>query len=202
MCGICGIALVDRSQPVDRETVREMTNVIEYRGPDDFGTYIASGIGLGARRLSIIDLEHGRQPIPNEDRTVHVVFNGELYNFRALRAQLESEGHSFRTDSDTEVVVHAYEQWGTSCLDLFRGMFAFALWDGRNGSLLLAIDRFGIKPLYFGVFRGDLVFGSELVCLLASGRLPKEVDDASVAEYFTLGYIPPPATIFRGARKL
>ena len=202
MCGICGIATVDRSQPVDLVTLRTMTDAIEYRGPDDSGTYISQGIGLGARRLSIIDVEHGHQPIHNEDETLHLVFNGELYNFHALRDRLERDGHRFRTNSDTEVVVHAYEKWGTSCLNLFRGMFAFGLWDAANDALLLAVDRFGIKPLYFGVFEGDVVFGSELVCLLASGRLAKDVDDAALAEYFTLGYVPPPATIFHDAWKL
>lgn len=202
MCGICGIATVDRNQRIDLATLRSMTDVIAYRGPDDSGTYVSEGIGLGMRRLSIIDLERGRQPIHNEDGTIHLVFNGELYNYRSLRSQLVRDGHAFQTDSDTEVVVHAYENWGTSCLNRFRGMFAFGLWDGRHQTLLLAVDRFGIKPLYFGVFQGDVVFGSELVCLLASGRLAKDVDDGALAEYFTLGYVPPPSTIFRDAQKL
>jgi asparagine synthase (glutamine-hydrolysing) len=202
MCGICGIAAIDPTRPIDVNGLRRMADVIAYRGPDDSGTYVSRRIGLAMRRLSIIDLEHGRQPIHNEDRTVHLVFNGELYNYRALRSQLESEGHDFQTHSDTEVVVHAYEKWGASCLDVFRGMFAFGLWDDRRQALLLAVDRFGIKPLYYGVFGGDLIFGSELACLLASGRLVKEVEDAALAEYFTLGYVPPPATIFRQARKL
>lgn len=202
MCGICGIAAVDPRSQIDPDTLQRMADVIEYRGPDDSGTHISRHIGLGMRRLSIIDLEHGKQPIHNEDRTVHLVFNGELYNYRELRARLKSSGHDFRTNSDTEVVVHAYEEWGASCLDLFRGMFAFALWDERGETLLLAVDRFGIKPLYYGVAEGELVFGSELVCLLTSGRLSKDVDQDSVAEYFTLGYVPPPATIFLGASKL
>lgn len=154
------------------------------------------------RRLSIIDLEMGQQPIHNEDSTLHLVFNGELYNYRTLRFDLESSGHLFRTKSDTEVIVHAYEEWGTSCLDSFRGMFALALWDDRQRMLLLAVDRFGIKPLYYSIVGGDIVFGSELACLLASGHLRKDVEDAALAEYFTLGYVPPPATIFRDARKL
>jgi asparagine synthase (glutamine-hydrolysing) len=202
MCGICGIAAVDPTRQIDVRTLRGMADVIAYRGPDDAGTYASGGIGLAMRRLSIIDLEHGRQPIHNEDRTVHLVFNGELYNYRTLRSQLKSHGHEFQTKSDTEVVVHAYEEWGTSCLDVFRGMFAFGLWDDTRQTLMLAVDRFGIKPLYYGLFNDELVFGSELVCLLASGRLVKEVDDAALAEYFTLGYVPPPATIFRDARKL
>jgi asparagine synthase (glutamine-hydrolysing) len=202
VCGICGIALVDPTQPIDRETLRRMADAITYRGPDEEGAFVSKRIGLAARRLSIIDLARGHQPIRNEDGTIQLVFNGELYNYRELRSQLETSGHTFETSSDTEVVVHAYEEWGTGCLDLFRGMFAFALWDGPAEGLLLAVDRFGIKPLYYSVVAGDLVFGSELVCLLASGRLVKDVDDASLAEYFTLGYVPPPATIFRGAQKL
>jgi asparagine synthase (glutamine-hydrolysing) len=202
MCGICGIAQVDSGDQIDVGTLRRMADVIEYRGPDDAGMHVSGRIGLAMRRLSIIDLERGRQPISNEHRTIHLIFNGELYNYRALRAELESRGHHFATESDTEVVVHAYEEWGSSCLDRFRGMFAFGLWDDPEETLLLAIDRFGIKPLYYGLFGGDLVFGSELACLLASGRLVKDVDDASLAEYFTLGYVPPPATIFRDVRKL
>jgi asparagine synthase (glutamine-hydrolysing) len=202
VCGICGIANAEPTAPIDADVLRRMSESIEYRGPDDSGVYVSRHIGLAMQRLSIIDLETGQQPIHNEDRTVHLVFNGELYNYRELRARLESRGHSFATNSDTEVVVHAYEEWHTSCLELFRGMFAFALWDERREMLVLAVDRFGIKPLYYGSFGRELVFGSELVCLLGSGRLPKEVDDVAVAEYFTLGYVPPPATIFRDAHKL
>jgi len=179
-----------------------MADVIAHRGPDDEGKFISGRIGLAMRRLSIIDVEGGQQPIHNENHTVHLVFNGELYNYRELRSQLRSHGHVFRSNSDSEVVVHAYEEWGTSCLGTFRGMFAFGLWDERDQTLLLSVDRFGIKPLYYCLTGGDLVFGSELVCLLASGRLVKEVDDTALAEYFTLGYVPPPATIFRHAHKL
>jgi asparagine synthase (glutamine-hydrolysing) len=202
MCGICGIALVAPSEPVDVGMLDRMADAIAYRGPDDAGRYVSRRIGLAMRRLSIIDLERGQQPICNENRTVQLVFNGELYNYRVLRSELKALGHDFRTNSDTEVVVHAYEQWGAACLDAFRGMFAFALWDEPEQNLLLAVDRFGIKPLYFTVGEHDLVFGSELVALLASGRLDKEIDDGALAEYFTLGYIPPPATVFRHAHKL
>jgi asparagine synthase (glutamine-hydrolysing) len=202
MCGICGMAAADPAQLVDEATLRRMADVIEYRGPDDSGMHVAGPVGLAMRRLSIIDLERGRQPIRNEDRTVHLVFNGEIYNYRELRRRLASLGHEFSTNSDTEVVVHAYEEWGTACLDSLRGMFAFGLWDDRTEKLLLAVDRFGIKPLYYGLIGDDVVFGSELACLLASGRLKKEVDHGALAEYFTLGYIPPPATIFGGASKL
>lgn len=202
MCGICGIALVAPTQPIDFGMLRQMADVMAYRGPDDAGTYVSRRIGLAMRRLSIIDLELGQQPIHNEDRTIQLVFNGELYNYRALRSQLQAHGHDFSTNSDTEVVVHAYEQWGAACLNSFRGMFGFALWDEPKQTLLLAVDRFGIKPLYFTDAGTELVFGSELAALLASGRLAKDVDDAALAEYFTLGYVPPPATIFRHARKL
>lgn len=202
MCGICGIALVDPRGRIDVHALQSMADVIAHRGPDDDGKFISGRIGLAMRRLSIIDVEGGQQPIHNENQAVHLVFNGELYNYRELRSQLRSHGHVFRSNSDSEVVVHAYEEWGTSCLNTFRGMFAFGLWDERDQTLLLSVDRFGIKPLYYCLTRGDLLFGSELVCLLASGRLVKEVDDTALAEYFTLGYVPPPATIFRDARKL
>lgn len=202
MCGICGIASVAPNPAIDVRTLRKMADVIAYRGPDDAGTYVSDRIGLAMRRLSIIDLERGRQPIHNEDHTIHLVFNGELYNYQTLRSQLKSRGHDFQTNSDTEVVVHAYEEWGTSCLNAFRGMFAFGLWDDPRETLLLAVDRFGIKPLYYGLLGGDLVFGSELACLLACGRLRKQIDYAALAEYFTLGYVPPPATIFGEAFKL
>jgi asparagine synthase (glutamine-hydrolysing) len=202
VCGICGIANCDPGRPVEEADLRRMADVIWYRGPDDSGAHVAGQVGVAVRRLSIIDVEGGAQPIHNEDRTIHVVFNGELYNYRALRSQLESEGHRFRSKSDTEVVVHAYEKWGIACLNVFRGMFGLAIWDERQEALLLAIDRFGIKPLYYTLLHDSLVFGSELICLLASGRLVKEVDDAALAEYFTLGYIPAPATIYRDARKL
>jgi asparagine synthase (glutamine-hydrolysing) len=202
MCGICGIALVAPTNRIDANVLRRMADVVAYRGPDDDGMYVSDRIGLAMRRLSIIDLVGGKQPIHNEDSTLHIVFNGELYNYRDLRGELKTRGHAFRTDSDTEVVVHAYEEWGASCLDRFRGMFAFAIWDEPQETLLLAVDRFGIKPLYYGSQGNDFVFGSELACLLASDAFLKEVDHASLAEYFTLGYVPPPATIFRHARKL
>jgi asparagine synthase (glutamine-hydrolysing) len=202
MCGICGIASAVPDHVIDVRGLRRMTDVMAYRGPDDAGTYVSDKVGLAMRRLSIIDLELGHQPIHNENQTVHLVFNGELYNYRSLQSQLTSRGHTFQTNSDTEVVVHAYEEWGISCLNAFRGMFAFGLWDDPNETMFLAVDRFGIKPLYYCLPAKDLVFGSELACLLASGRLVKEVEDGALAEYFTLGYVPPPATIFRHAHKL
>jgi asparagine synthase (glutamine-hydrolysing) len=202
MCGICGVAAVDPNERIGDETLRRMADVITYRGPDDFGLYSSPRLGLAMRRLSIIDLEGGKQPVPNEDGSVRLVFNGELYNYRELRSELRSRGHTFATESDTEAVVHSYEEWGADCLARFRGMFAFAIWDAKTEVLFLAVDRFGIKPLYYSSLDGDLVFGSELACLLASGRLEKAIDDAALAEYFTLGYIPPPATIFSSASKL
>jgi asparagine synthase (glutamine-hydrolysing) len=202
MCGICGVAAVDPNERIGDETLRRMADVITYRGPDDFGLFSSPRVGLAMRRLSIIDLQGGKQPVANEDGSVQLVFNGELYNYRELRSELSGRGHRFATQSDTEVVVHSYEEWGASCLERFRGMFAFAIWDAKQEVLFLAVDRFGIKPLYYSSLGADLVFGSELSCLLASGRLSKAIDDAALAEYFTLGYIPPPATIFTAASKL
>ena len=202
MCGICGIAIQDPAARPDADTLRRMADVIAHRGPDDFGLEIAGSVGLAMRRLSIIDVEHGQQPIHNEDGSIRLVFNGELYNYRELGTTLRKRGHVLRTNADSEVVVHAFEEWGTECLDRFRGMFALALWDDRRERLLLAVDRFGIKPLYVASLDDELVFGSELGAIVASGRPVKEVDDDALAEYFTLGYIPPPATIFRRVRKL
>src|SRR5829696_6968833 len=149
MCGIAGKFNFDPSRPIDRERLNAMTTAVAHRGPDADGFYVGEGIGLGHRRLSIIDLTSGDQPLANEDRTIWVVFNGEIYNFADIRSELETFGHRFRTHSDTEVIVHAYEQWGEHCVDRFRGMFAFAVWDVRARRLLLARDRLGVKPLYY-----------------------------------------------------
>jgi asparagine synthase (glutamine-hydrolysing) len=179
-----------------------MCAAIAHRGPDDEGCYVAGSVGLGVRRLSIIDLAGGKQPIRNEDSTIQLVFNGEIYNYRELRKALEARGHLFYTQTDTEVIVHAYEEDGEACFEKLRGMFALALWDERSQVVLLAVDRFGIKPLYYTATVEGVAFGSELKCLQISGMLKQEMDVAALAEYFTFGYIPPPATIFRGVRKL
>jgi asparagine synthase (glutamine-hydrolysing) len=202
MCGICGIVLADTSRRVDPVLIRSMCATIAHRGPDDEGAYVHGAVGLGVRRLSIIDPTGGHQPIANEDRSLTVVFNGEIYNYRELAADLVGRGHALATRSDTEVIVHGYEEYGVNVLERLRGMFAFALWDARRDCLLVAVDRFGIKPLYWSYDRDQLVLGSEMSCLLASGLVPRELDTAALAEYLALGYVPAPASILKGVRKL
>ena len=163
MCGIAGRFNFDPERPIDHDLVVAMTDAVAHRGPDAAGYFEAPGIALGHRRLSIIDLATGDQPLGNEDGSIQVVFNGEIYNFAEVRAELIAAGHIFRTGSDTEVIVHGYEQWGARCVDRFRGMFAFALWDGGARRLLLARDRLGVKPLYYSELPGiGLVFGCEI----------------------------------------
>jgi asparagine synthase (glutamine-hydrolysing) len=203
MCGVCGI--VERQGPVDREALRRMTAAIRHRGPDDEGFYVAesgTGVGLGFRRLSIIDLVTGNQPISNEDGLVHVVFNGEIYNYRELRSELESRGHRFATDSDTEVIVHLYEELGAHCVERLNGMFAIALWDTRRSELVLARDRFGKKPLYYADLGGTLLFASELKSLVEHPRCPRDLDFDALTRYLALEYVPTPYSIFAGVRKL
>ena len=199
MCGIAGYFL--RSRNADFSEVQAMCDEIRHRGPDDEGYRIEGRAGLGMRRLSIIDLETGQQPISNEDGTVWVVFNGEIYNYRELRAALIRTGHRFRTQSDTEVLVHLYEDEGVDGLQRLRGMFGCAIWDARQRSLLLARDRFGKKPLYYASLPGGIYFGSELKCLRAAG-VPLEHDREALQLYFLLGYIPDPWTPYTAIRKL
>src|SRR5262245_21744930 len=165
MCGIAGLFSL-HGKPVLEDEVQSMCDAMVHRGPNDDGYYTAPGIGLGMRRLSIIDIDGGHQPVRNEDGSVWVVFNGEIYNFKTLRCSLERQGHRFYSETDTEVIVHLYEQYGESCVDKLRGMFAFALWDERRKTLLLARDRLGVKPLFYTVVDGRLAFGSELKVLL------------------------------------
>jgi asparagine synthase (glutamine-hydrolysing) len=179
-----------------------MTEAMSHRGPDDDGFFAGGAVGLAMRRLSIIDVEGGHQPISNEDDSIRLVMNGEIYNYKALRAGLAGEGHSFKTQTDTESVVHAYEQHGVGAFSKLRGMFAVAIWDEREQKLVLAIDSYGIKPLYYAADDNGIVFASELVALFAGGLARKELDHAALAEYFTLGYIPAPHTAFKGVRKL
>jgi len=203
MCGIVGIFDTRARRDVPRAIVERMNETVHHRGPDADGLHLEPGIGLGHRRLSIIDLATGQQPLYNEDGTVCVIFNGEIYNFQSLIPELTRLGHVFRTKSDTEVIVHAWEAWGEACVDRFRGMFAFALWDRTCETLFLARDRLGVKPLYYAVLPdGMLIFGSELKALLAHGGLARELDPCAVEEYFALGYVPEPRTIFAGAAKL
>jgi asparagine synthase (glutamine-hydrolysing) len=202
MCGICGIVFADRSRAVSEATIRAMCAAIRHRGPDDEGVFVDRSVGLGVRRLSIIDVDGGRQPISNEDGTVTVVFNGEIYNYRALSEDLRAKGHAFGTRADTEVIVHGYEEYGAAVVQHLRGMFAFALWDARRDELFAAVDRFGIKPLYWSQDSNQLVFGSELSCVLASDLVSRELDGQALAEYFALGYVPAPLSILSAVGKL
>jgi len=201
MCGIAGIFAYDGPPPA-AEALSRMLATLVHRGPDDEGQHLDGPLALGTRRLSILDVEGGHQPISNEDGSVWAALNGEIYNYRELREQLLSRGHRLRTSSDTETLVHLYEDAGDDFLAELRGMFGLALWDARRRRLLLARDRLGIKPLYVHEGPGGLVFGSELKALLASGRVPREIDPAAVRDYAQLLYVPAPAAIFRGVRKL
>jgi asparagine synthase (glutamine-hydrolysing) len=201
MCGIAGI--LDRSgAPVTIAELERMSRSIAHRGPDDAGHWAGDGVGLASRRLAILDLSPlGHQPMRSSDGTVLLVYNGELYNFRELAAELESRGHRFVSRSDTEVVLHAYEEWGAACVERFNGMFAFAVWDGRRRELLLARDRFGIKPLYYALHDGRLLFGSEVKTLLEAG-LPARVSPPALVEYFTFQNVFSDLTLFEGVRML
>jgi asparagine synthase (glutamine-hydrolysing) len=201
VCGIAGIVRSDGAR-VDRELLERMNEAIRHRGPDDDGFYFSDGVGLAMRRLSIIDLKSGQQPIHNHDRTAWIVFNGEIYNYRELRAQLEKLGHRFYTDSDTEAIVHAYDQYGTDCPKYLRGMFAFAIWDERTKSLFLARDRVGKKPLLYADFDGQLVFGSEFNALLQHPGISRDVDYEAIHHYLSFIYVPAPLTAYRAIRKL
>lgn len=201
MCGIAGI--VDAANDsVDAVTIHRMCQSIVHRGPDDEGVFVKPGVGLGMRRLSIIDLAGGHQPIFNEDRSIWLVFNGEIYNFPELRRELEQRGHRFYTESDTEVIVHLYEEHGADCVQKLRGMFAFALYDERRRRLLLARDRLGIKPLHYAVANGRLFFGSEIKAILAVAPELAEPDSSALLQYFYFGYVPDPLTAFSAIKKL
>jgi len=203
MCGITGIFDSRGKRDIDRTVLHRMNESQHHRGPDEGGMHVEPGVGLGHRRLSIIDLSTGQQPLYNEDGSVCVVFNGEIYNYQELIPELQRLGHVFHTKSDTEVIVHAWEAWGEKCVERFRGMFAFALWDRSRETLFVARDRLGVKPLFYAVLAdGTFLFGSELKALLAHGGLVREIDPCAVEEYFALGYVPEPRTIFNGAKKL
>lgn len=201
MCGICGI-VAEPDEIVDEAIVRRMCSAIVHRGPDEEGYFVEGEVGLGMRRLSIIDLAGGSQPVFNEDHNVVVVFNGEIYNFEALRRDLESRGHRFASRSDTEVIVHLYEERGLDFLQDLNGMFAIALWDKRRRRLVLGRDRLGKKPLYYRLRDGRLSFGSELKCLMQVPGGSFDLDPQAVHHYFTLGYIPNPVTIYQGVQQL
>ncbi|MGD2118809.1 MAG: amidotransferase 1, exosortase A system-associated [Chromatiales bacterium] len=203
MCGITGIYNLNQTSEPDRDLLHRMNESQHHRGPDEGGLHVEAGVGLGHRRLSIIDLSTGQQPLFNEDHSVVVVFNGEIYNFQPLAEELKELGHSFRTHSDTEVIVHAWEQWGERCVDRFRGMFAFAIWDRNQKTLFLARDRLGVKPLYYALLpNGELVFASELKALMVHPQFNKVIEPTAVEEYFSFGYVPEPKTIFKDVWKL
>src|SRR5271165_12933 len=202
MCGISGIFEFDQARVMARETVHRMNESLRHRGPDDEGIFVGSGIGLGHRRLSIIDVAGGHQPISNEDGTVWVMFNGEIYNYADLRKELLSRGHKFTTRSDTEAIVHLYEDFGEECFAKLRGMFALALWDQNKQQLVLARDRIGIKPLFYGIGKDGIAFGSELKCVRESGQVSLEIEPTAIADLFTYFYIPGPKTIYRDAFSL
>jgi asparagine synthase (glutamine-hydrolysing) len=201
MCGIAGIINGERGG-VEAATIHRMCQSIVYRGPDDEGIFLKDGVGLGVRRLSVIDLAGGHQPVFNEDKTICVVYNGEIYNFPELRLELEARGHHFYTHTDTEVIVHLYEELGSDCVQKLRGMFAFAIYDTRNRRLLLARDRLGIKPLHYAFADGRLLFGSEIKSILAVAPELATIDQRALWQYMYFGYIPDPATAFLPIRKL
>jgi asparagine synthase (glutamine-hydrolysing) len=203
MCGLTGIFHPDHSGPIDAALLRRMTAAIAHRGPDGDGFHIEAGIGLGHRRLSIVDVAGGAQPMYNEDESVVIVFNGEIYNFPELRPKLQAMGHVFRNRCDTEAVIHAWESWGPDCLLHLNGMFTFALWDRRQQTLFLARDRLGKKPLYYGrTGSGAFVFGSELAALAPVPGLNRQTNAAAVDDFFALGYVPDPHSIYEGIYKL
>jgi len=203
MCGITGVFDTRGLRTVNRTVLQRMNDAQFHRGPDEGSLHIEPGVGFGHRRLSIIDIATGQQPLFNEDGSVVVIFNGEIYNYQELIPELQAAGHLFHTQSDTEVIVHAWEQWSERCVERFRGMFAFALWDRNRQTLFMARDRLGVKPLYYALLDdGTLLFGSELKSLLAHGGLGRDIDPLAVEEYFALGYVAEPRTIFRGAKKL
>ena len=202
MCGIAGIVEFGKDAHIDSAVLRSMCDVITHRGPDDDGFFIQGGVGLGMRRLSIIDLSTGNQPISNEDGSSWIVFNGEIYNHKALREQLVSRGHRYRTQSDTETIVHLYEEYGRDCVQHLRGMFAFAIWDGKRKSLFIARDRLGIKPLYYRLTAQNFIFGSEIKVLLTYPGISREFNRAALPEFLAFGYLSGDETFYNGVRKL
>src|SRR5437660_4982553 len=207
MCGSVGFVESPSARaPFTAEEARDLAHrrceVSRHRGPDDEGLLVDEGVALGMRRLSIIDLSTGHQPIHNEDKTVWIVFNGEIYNFRELRRELEAAGHRFYTSTDTEAIVHAYEEWGTAAMGRLRGMFGLAIWDTRARRLLVARDRIGIKPLHYAAVGGRLYFGSEIKSLLEAPDLPRDLNLNALDHFLSFQYTPRDASIFEHVRKL
>jgi asparagine synthase (glutamine-hydrolysing) len=202
MCGICGKLAFNRDATVPAPLVKSMADTISHRGPDDEGYFVSGPVGLGFRRLSIIDLSGGHQPLSNEDGSVHIIFNGEIYNYQELRRYLVGHGHVFKTQTDTETIVHLYEQLGEACVEKLRGMFAFAIWDDRNKSLFLARDRVGIKPLYYTQSRNSVVFASEIKAILADPEIKAEVRASMIDRFLSFDYLPGEETLFKNIYKL
>jgi len=202
MCGICGIFYPDPRRHVERDTLAEMNRQIVHRGPDDDGFFLENHVGLAMRRLSIIDIKTGHQPISNEDDNLWIVYNGEIYNHKELRDDLEARGHRYRTKSDTETIVHLYEEYGSDCVKHLRGMFAFAIWNRRKRNLFIARDRLGIKPLYYRYDSEKFLFGSEIKTILACPGVKAEFNRATLAEYLAFGYVAGSETMYSGIRKL
>jgi asparagine synthase (glutamine-hydrolysing) len=202
MCGICGKLVFDNQATVPSALVKSMADAIRHRGPDDEGYYLSGPVGLGFRRLSIIDLKSGHQPLSNEDDSIWIIFNGEIYNYQELRAFLLDKGHTFKTRTDTEVIVHLYEEFGPACLEKLRGMFSFAIWDKKARSLFLARDRVGIKPLYYHLTDTSLVFASEIKAILADPSVDGQMDSKLIDRFLTFRYVPGEETLLKGIRKL
>ena len=203
MCGISGLFDTRSKRDYPRELIERVNNIQSHRGPDEAGIHLEPGIAFGHRRLSVIDLASGQQPLCNEDASVWVVFNGEIYNYQELVPELQALGHTFRTRSDTEVIVHAWEAWGEACVERFRGMFAFGIWDRNRQTLFLARDRMGVKPLHFALLDDNtFIFGSELKVITAHPAFRREIDPLAVEEYFALGYVADPRCIYAAAKKL
>lgn len=201
MCGIAGYINFDKEKPASKEVIKKMTDVISHRGPDGEGVFIDKNLGLGHRRLSIIDLATGDQPMFSDDKSIVLIFNGEIYNYIELREELKSLGHSFRTTSDTEVIIHAYQEWGTNCQTMFNGCWGFAIWDNNEKLLFVSRDRLGEKPMHYSVWNNTFIFGSEIKSLFAFG-VPDEKDLSLVELYLFLKFIPAPFTFFKNIKKL
>src|SRR5215813_564168 len=202
MCGIAGIVKLNPDDTVDEVRVKRMRDVLRHRGPDGEGLWLDGPVGLGHRRLSIVDVAAGQQPMANEDETVWITYNGEIYNHARLRPELQANGHRYRTRSDTETIVHLYEELGERCVERLQGMFAFAIWDRRRSRLLLARDRLGIKPLYYALTDDELLFASEIKAILAGGAIGPALNTAIVPEFLANRYVAGPETFFQGVTKL
>ncbi len=202
MCGVVGIVSLNPSEHVDRDRLARMRDAVAHRGPDGEGLWIDGHVGLGHRRLAIVDIEGGAQPMTNEDESIWLSYNGEIYNHASLRSRLQARGHRYRTRSDTEAILHLYEEYGERCVEQLEGMFAFALWDTRERRLLLARDRLGIKPLYYAKTPNELLFGSEIKAILAAGAIRPVLNESVLPEYLATQFVSGEETLFAGIRKL